>query len=173
MLSHERVKIKKYCRKTVSSNKNVPIIEYVTAGVWAVISNTLIEVTILCKYLTPKQNVIKTKPPITLISLNNSCRAVSAYFHIPEYYTWEKQIKYSDSLASLLQRYEIHSYEFLELINNDFNNVSSITIPESLLNIKELPMQTFLGHIQTRTVRQSIANENQRLNPWTSEKSKF
>ena len=100
------------------------------------------------------------KPPLFIIKLNSSCRAVSDSFLIPEYYEWNRQIKDFDSLNRLLKIYEISSQRFKEQVNTEFDNISHVEIPKSLQNIKEIKLDLFLvgwlvvlGFIATLTAK--------------------
>ena len=135
LISADKTKIRNICSKSVSNHKDLTIVQYLSAGVWILISNRPHDVTIVCKESLLNQQLIKTTPLLYMIKLNNSCRAASNKFVIHEHYEWNERIRKPDSLGKLLKSYEISSMQFKDQLKTEFDNVSHIGIPSSLHDI--------------------------------------
>ena len=67
--------IKQLCKQTVILNQKLPMIKYLSSGVWIVMTNTNLKFTVSCQSYIAEPSDIKVKPPFGIVTFNNTCKA--------------------------------------------------------------------------------------------------
>ena len=139
--------IKGFCKQTVILNVNLPFAKYLSDGIWIVVTNKVLHITISCRSTAIQSTDVDIKPPFGILHINNTCKASSKYMRLPGQFDKTSYFERSDSLKSLLKLHNVTHFIIGQKFSNKFN-LSEVEIPPRLLNLKEIPSQTFMHEIQ-------------------------
>ncbi len=143
----QKQNVLKFCHHRVSREK-LPLARYIRQGLWAVGTISEMKFTIVCETRSNDPEIVTISPPLGFVNLNQSCRASNSYLSLPMYFTYENPPKAVDNVASLLKYHVNHNITLWQEFNSKFANLPSLEIPDSLSNLKQIPMPNFIDAIQ-------------------------
>lgn len=149
--------VKRFCKQTVVLHQKLPSAKYLSSGIWIVVTNEKLKFTISCQSRGTESSEVNVKPPFDILYLNNTCKASNKYLRLLGHFDKSSTFTKSDDLKSLLKLRNVTKFNIGRKFKNNFENSTKIEIPSHLLNLKEVPMQTFihgirhLGKVKTET----------------------
>lgn len=139
--------IKHFCKHSVLINQELPAAEYLSNGIWIVITNENLQFTITCQSSMKQTTNVDVKPPFSMIQVNNDCKASNKYMRLPRHFDKNSRFNRSDSLQSLLKLRNISHFIIGRTMQENFSNLTTLEIPSHLSNLKEIPLQTFVHEV--------------------------
>ena len=115
-------------------------------GIWAIVTHEKLQLTLSCRS-SSKRSVFH--PPFDILTVNNDCLASNKYMYLPWHFDKNSYFEMSDVLKSLLRLYYISHYMYIlkQQVHNKFKDLGKPEILSHVLNLKEIPMQTFVHGI--------------------------
>lgn len=157
--------IKTFCKQVVVLGEILPTTKYLSHGVWIIISNKPLTFTLNCQSYEPNVGDIQITPPFGIIRLNNTCKASNKYIQLPEYFGKHSYFERLDPLHVLLKLHDISKFSIWNDSKTEFVRSKPISLPSHVLDLKEIPMQSFLH--ETRAYKPVILNGKQNETNWT------
>ena len=157
--------IKTFCKQMVVLDQKLPTTNYLSYGIWIVVTDKPLTFTLNCQSYEPKIGDIKIAPPFGIIKLNNTCKASNKYLQLPEYFGKHSHFERSDPLQVLLKLHNISQFSIWNDSKAEFEKFRLISLPSHLSGLKEIPMQSFLR--ETRAYKTVNVDDNQNDNSWT------
>ena len=146
MFVNEQDRMKESCTKVVSQNQGLPLVQYISS-VLVIVTDERLKLVIACRE-KESQNEIEIVPPVGIVRLNNSCRASSKYFDLPDFYEKTTSYKNRDIYSGLLKLTNVSKFHIWDEFHNEFPNITSKGLPSNLTSLKEIPMSYFIHQIQ-------------------------
>ena len=101
--------IKTFCKQMVVLDQKLPTTQYLSYGIWIVVTDKPLTFTFNCQSYEPKIGDIKVVPPFGVIKLNNTCKASSHF-------------ERSDPLQVLLKLHNISQFSIWNDSKAEFEN---------------------------------------------------
>lgn len=126
----EEQKVKKYCKVIVKLKPTLSRAKYINYGHWVVSTNEKLHFVKLCGEGSNKiATDIIIRPPIQIITLEQSCSAVTSAMTLPPHYHQESKYNSTNLLTSFIASYKISAIILLKPVHSNFKNLAIITIP--------------------------------------------
>ena len=135
------------CHSNVQFNR-LPIAEYLGTGIWVLVNNEPVTITINCRNSKTIPVIKNVKVPFDILKLDNACHATNKYFELPEYFEKGSFHKITDPMKILLTLHNISKFHAWSEFQLSFPNLTNVIIPERLSNLQEIPMIDFIDHIR-------------------------
>ena len=136
--------VKRFCKQTVVLNQKLPLVRYLSSGIWLIVTNENLKFTVNCQSGDTESTEVHVEAPFGILHLNNTCRASNRYLRLLGFFDRSSTFEKSDALKSLLKLRNMTQFDIGQKFKNNFENVSKIDIPSHLLQLREIPMQTFI-----------------------------
>ena len=136
--------VKRLCKQTVVLNQKLPLARYLSSGIWLIVTNENLKLTVNCQSSDTESTEVHVEAPFGILHLNNTCRASNRYLRLLGFFDKSSTFEKSDALKSILKLRDMTQFDIGQKFKNNFENVSKIDIPSHLLQLKEIPMQTFI-----------------------------
>ena len=141
------VGIKSNCKQTVMMKQKLPLAKYLSHGIWDIVTHENLQLTISCRSSSKQSSSIDIHPPFGILTVDNDCLASNKYISLPGHFDKNSYFEMSDVLKSLLRLHNISHYILRQQVQNKLKDVGKLEIPSHLLNLKEIPTQTFVHGI--------------------------
>lgn len=148
--------VKRLCKQTVVLNQKLPLARYLSSGIWLIVTHENLKFTVSCQSGDMESKEVHVEAPFGILHLNNTCRASNRYLRLLGFFDRSSTFEKSDALKSLLKLRKMTQFDIGQKFKNNFENVSKIDIPSHLLQLKEIPMQTFIHetrHLPTVNIK--------------------
>ena len=136
--------IGKYCKTEVTPNSILPRATYILDGIWVVATQTELTFSIVCSNYT---EVIKIKPPMTVMSLEMRCSASSDYVTLMPYYHKESTYVVTDIYSELLRLNNKTELKIWDPFKYKLPNFTSIEVPQELQDLEKIPMGNLINRL--------------------------
>lgn len=146
----EEQKVKKYCKVIVKLKTTLPRAKYINNGHWVVSTGEKLHFVKLCG--NGKDTIatdIIVKPPIKIITLEQSCSAVTSAMTLPLHYHQESKYNATNLLTSFMASYNISAITLWKPVHSNFKNLANITIPEKLQDLDMVPMDRLVKELNS------------------------
>ena len=134
--------IQLFGKQTIVLNQKLPITKYIASDVWIVVTHVPLTFTISCQVSESKVTNIKITPPVGIVWLNNTCKAINKYLQLPEYFGKSSSFERSDPLQALLNLRNISQFVMWETPH--MTKLKRMKIPSRLTGLKEIPIERFV-----------------------------
>lgn len=118
----------------------LPGAKYINNGHWVVSTQEKLHFVKLCG---EGSNTITTdiivRPPIQIITLEQSCYAVTSTMTLPPHYHQESKYNATNLLTSFMASYNISALTLWKPVHSNFKNIANFTIPEKLQDLDVVP----------------------------------
>ena len=148
--------VKRFCKQTIVLNQKLPLTTYLSSGIWLIVTNENIKFTVNCQSGDTESKEVHVEAPFGILHLNNTCRGSNRYLRLLDFIDRSSTFEKSDALKSLLKLRKMTQFDIGQKFKNNFENVSKIDIPLHILQLKEIPMQTFIRetrHLPTVNIK--------------------
>lgn len=150
LFQQEEQKVKKYCKVIVKLKTTLPRAKYINNGHWVVSTSEKLHFVKLCG---EGSNTIATdiiiRPPIQIITLEQSCSAVTSAMTLPPHYHQEGKYNATNLLTSFMASYNISAITLWKPVHSNFKNLANFTIPEKLQDLDMVPMDRLVKELNS------------------------
>lgn len=92
---------------------------------------------------------IIVRPPIKIITLEQSCSAVTSAMTLPPHYHQESKYNATNLLTSFMASCNISAITLRKPVHSNFKNLANITIPEKLQDLDMVPMDRLVKELNS------------------------
>lgn len=153
--------VNRHCQTIVKLNSMLPLANYLSNGVWIIITLKDLMFSVVCQDTRDNLSVIYAKPPIAKVKLELTCSAFNDYLTLLPYY--HKQTKYlvEESLNNLIKTYNISTKAIWKPFNKALPKFEKLNFPKELKSIEHIPMDNLIDKLKNLNV---ITQESGTLN---------
>lgn len=151
LFQQEEQKVKKYCKVIVKLKTTLPRAKYINNGHWVVSTSEKLHFVKLCGEgsNTIATDIIIIRPPIQIITLEQSCSAVTSAMTLPPHYHQEGKYNATNLLTSFMASYNISAITLWKPVHSNFKNLANFTIPEKLQDLDMVPMDRLVKELNS------------------------
>jgi len=133
------------CESHLRQDLRLPQVEFLSKGVWVIITRHSFKLTIGCP--TGTEQIKSVFGPYTIVSVNQSCYGTSDFFYIPAYYELDsRQELKSDGL--ILSRVVPQFGPLWDVIGNITAGRKAISIPAKLKELDTIPVERLISSLK-------------------------
>jgi hypothetical protein len=132
--------IKLFCEKVVHVS-NLPLAQYLSDGQWAVSTVEELRFSQVCPHDIGKVTTTRTvQPPVSVLRLLMSCRAVNGQLTLLPYFKKESTAKFPESPLNFTFIHALDTRKIWEKFHRTFPNFTFKLFPHKLKKIKHIEM---------------------------------
>ena len=139
-------RINKFCQVVISSNRNLPIANYIHDGMLIITTDKKLSFQVNCKEPLGSSDVI-VKPPVGRLNLLPSCMAHSELLTLTPYYRLigTSNVKYL--VPKFLNDYNNTQFKFWNPVRQKFPNFTANRLPKKLSSVTKVPLDSFIDEL--------------------------
>lgn len=142
-------KVRKYCKVIVQLKSVLPRATYLNNGHWVVSTSEKLHFVKLCG---EGKNTLATdvivRPPIQIVTLDQSCSAVTSAMTLPPHYHQESKYNATNLLTTFMQSYNVSAIQLWKPVHSNFDNLNNISIPEKLNDLEMVSMDKLVEELK-------------------------
>lgn len=142
----DKEKVKQNCKIKVTTHVLEPNAKYFKDGLWLISSLNNMTFTMVCP--GPETSVIKTKAPLDVIKINQSCSGYTDKLVLTTHYFRETKYYLRDPLTPLLEIKNNSHLQLWEPLTKAMSNFSNITFPPELAEMPAIDMNHMVRTLQ-------------------------
>ena len=134
----------------------LPVAKHLFDSTWLIVSKESLKFALVCN---GQHTELQTKPPLDVIRVESVCIASNKYFSLMEPFVVGKSNVSHENYWELKTANFSHSMVWRPL-NDKFPNVSNISIPTQLIDIKDLPLDNLITQLELSTDTEFDSNSD-------------
>lgn len=142
-------KIHKYCKTDVSTFFQLPQAELIAEGLWVIATYSKIFFSIVCGNSTLPSNHITATPPLALVHLDLSCTAFSDFLTLPSFHKHSSKLINLHEFSNAFTQINFSAISIWKPFHLPFPIKHNLTIPDQLMNIKQMPLDKLIHEIDS------------------------
>ena len=139
------------CRELVKPNVQLPYAEYITNGVWVVVTPKSLRLSIICKRENNLESSWSTiNPPFDIITIPQGCTAINDLITLSATFDYRSTATITDDFVQIMKKtLNISSLSIWKEFNEKVIDYGTIEIPKTLPSVDFIPMDSLLNEIET------------------------
>ncbi len=139
------------CRELVKPNAQLPYAEYITNGVWVVVTSKSLRLSIICKRENNLDSSWSTiNPPFDIITIPQGCTAINDLITLSATFDYRSTATITDDFVQIMKKtLNISSLSIWKEFNKKVIDYGTIEIPKTLPSVDFIPMDSLLNEIET------------------------
>ncbi|ESO88658.1 hypothetical protein LOTGIDRAFT_165442 [Lottia gigantea] len=144
LFSKNEIKTSSRCDVSVKPNEILPTSVYFTNGYWAVVVCEQTRFSIVCRDTHLEHSSIVVKPPVQIIHLKPTCKAVNDHVSLPSHNTNESTYFDNTSFKHLLTE---SITDIWKPITDHFGNYTLTKLPPKLKGTETIPIEKLVSDL--------------------------
>ncbi|ESO87464.1 hypothetical protein LOTGIDRAFT_166618 [Lottia gigantea] len=147
LFSKNEIKASSRCDVSVKPNEILPTSVYFTNGYWAVVVREQTRFSIVCRDTHLEHSSIVVKPPVQIIHLKPTCKAVNDHVTLPSHNTNKSTYFDNTSFKHLLTNFNESITDIWKPITDHFGNYTLTKLPPKLKGTETIPIEKLVSEL--------------------------
>jgi len=138
------------CRELVKPDTQLPYAEYITNGVWVVVTPKPLRLSITCKRENNLESSWSTiNPPFDIITIPQGCTAINDLITLSATFDYKSTVTITDDFVQIMKKtLNISSLSIWKDYNEKLIDYGPIEIPKTLPSVGFIPMDSLLNEVE-------------------------